>query len=617
MAYARLPMIAAPDADQLNRQGLSLAAQGRDDLALRAWRMAAALSPDFMAAIGNLANLETRRQAYAPAIRLYRRGLALAPQAPPLLLMLATATIHSGAPQRASATLRRALVLAPAYVNALANLGTLLSRSAPIALALFRRALAVEPAAEPALAGAIRTLVRDGQLAPALPLCRRALAAHPASPNVLGNIAQHHAWASDVNAAQRLIRRAVALDPNSRPLQQQLIFTLVLDPESRNDRLFAEYRRWANRHAPATAPIRPPIDRGPERVLNVGYLSADFYDHPIAYLIEDLIAHHDRSRVRPFLFAAGDRHDATSRRLAQAARSWQSVTGLSDAAAARLIAENGIDILVVLAGHTGDNRVLIAGHRPAPVQVNLHDISTSGLAAMDYWLTDRHLHPEGTSEGHTEALWRLDSLYLHRWPEQAPASSPPPALQRGFVSFGSFANPAKINDRALALWARILDQVPGSRLRLAFHQSFADPLLRENLRSRLGRNGIARDRIGFELGRLSRAGHLARVASTDIALDPFPFTGGTATFEALCVGVPVITLAGERFAARCGVSHLAQVGLEDLIGATEDDYVRAAARLAQDLSGRTRASALCDAPRYARAVEAAYRDMWRRWCARG
>ncbi|MBM3533733.1 MAG: hypothetical protein FJX60_11935 [Alphaproteobacteria bacterium] len=316
-------------------------------------------------------------------------------------------------------------------------------------------------------------------------LLRRAAACHPASARLHAVAGEYFQTVGHLAAALRHLRRAVALDPQTARLHQQLLFALVLDPETSNPALFAEYRRWARRHMPSAPSAPGATDRDPDRVLKVGYLSADLYDHPVAYLIEDLIRHHDRSQVSPQLFAAGMRSDATSRRLAASADGWRSVAALADVDAARVISESRVDILVSLAGHTGDNRVAIAAHRPAPVQVNLHDLSTSGLDAVDYWLTDSHLHPADTDEGRTEALWRIDSLYLHHWPDDVPAPSPLPAQAHGFVTFGCFASPAKLNGRVLAAWARILNELPRSQILFAYRQAFADRLLRERFRALL------------------------------------------------------------------------------------------------------------------------------------
>jgi predicted O-linked N-acetylglucosamine transferase (SPINDLY family) len=353
-------------------------------------------------------------------------------------------------------------------------------------------------------------------------------------------------------------------------------------------------------------------------------MSADFREHPIAHLTEPLLLAHDPAEVEAFCYAEVEHPDAVSRRIAAAVAGWRSTVGLKDADVAEIIDRDRIDILVCLAGHTSGNRIEVCAMRPAPIQINMHNVSTGGLAEFDYWLTDASLHPADSTEYASETLLRLPSLYLHWQPSDAPDPSPPPSSELGPIVFGSFSNPTKLNDRVLAVWSEILKRVPDSRLRLGYRDSFGEPWPRSRVRNVLLAAGVARDRVDFWPESVEPKKHFARIASLDIALDPFPFTGGTSTFEALWMGVPVVTLAGTRFAARCGVSLLHQVGLDDLIAASTRDYVRIAAELAGDLKRRTSlrktlrrrvvASRLCDSTSYAKSIEIAYRAMWRAWC---
>lgn len=604
--------------DQLNNEGLAHATGGHDALAERAFRRALALSPAYLAPVGNLANAEARRLAYDPAVRHYRWGLSIAPALPALHLMLATAEIGGGRLDVAARRLRLTIALAPDYPKAHANQGTLLAHLYQVdgAERCYRRTLACDRHFAPALVGLAQPIRAAAVL-------RQALALAPSSLDSFAILGSAEQAQGRPGAAIAYLRRALAIHPTNKKLYQHLLFMLVLDPDTENRHLFAEYRRWARRHAPPATFAVAPRDRDPDRPLKVGYLSADLYGHPLAFLVEDLIVGHDRRSVRAHLFAEVTKPDATTQRL-KAAAEWTSTVGLADADAARLIVEAGIDILVCLAGHTGDNRILVAAHRPAPIQVVMHDLSTSGMDAFDYWLTDVHLHPADSTEGRTETLERLESLYCHRTREHAPDVRPPPATQRGFITFGAFASPSKLNERVLALWARVLKAVPASRLHLAYRNAFSDPAVQRFYREIFARNGIDPSRLEFFGRQLAPLAHLERIATVDIGLDPFPFNGGTATFEALWMGVPIVTLAGERFAARCGVTHLTQVGLSHLVAGSENAYVAIAAGLARDIGAlgklrrglreRVRKSPLCDVPAYVLSVEDAYRRMWRRWC---
>jgi predicted O-linked N-acetylglucosamine transferase (SPINDLY family) len=273
------------------------------------------------------------------------------------------------------------------------------------------------------------------------------------------------------------------------------------------------------------------------------------------------------------------------------------------------------------AGHTFDNRLAIAAHRPAPLQSSFYDITTSGLAVMDGWLTDPFLHPESTTERFTERLIRLPCFYLH----QARAGAPDPAPKSSAgITFGSMNNPHKYNGEVFAAWARILHAVPEARLLLKYANAYESPKLRTIILDAFARQGISAERLRFVAGRIAPSEHLAVLQEIDIALDPFPFNGSTTSFEALWMGVPVVTLAGERFLGRVGASCLAQVGLTDLVAKDVEGYVERATGLGRDrerlatlrrtLRDRVAASPLCDAAAHARAFEAAIRQLWRGWC---
>ena len=257
--------------------------------------------------------------------------------------------------------------------------------------------------------------------------------------------------------------------------------------------------------------------------------------------------------------------------------------------------------------------------------VSYGDLGTSGLDTVDYWLTDAILHPPDSAERFTEALVRLPVFEVHRRPEDAPAPAPPPSAAAGRVTFGSSNNPAKLSTATLDAWAALLRRVPDARLLLRYFEVFETPGVQAHYRALFAARGVAADRLVFAGGTPDRAHYLALLDGVDVALDPFPFNGCTTTFEALWMGVPVVTLAGGRFVGRVGAGILARVGLDELIARSAEDYVAAAAAIAADLPRRRAlrdelrrrlaASPLCDPVSHARGVEAAYRAMWRRWCS--
>jgi protein O-GlcNAc transferase len=308
---------------------------------------------------------------------------------------------------------------------------------------------------------------------------------------------------------------------------------------------------------------------------------------------------------------------------------WRSVVGLSDDAVAQLIYDDRIDILVDLAGHTANNRLLVFARKPVPVQATwLGYPNTTGMSVMDYRFTDDVADPAGESDRYyTERLVRLPQGFLCYAPlHGARDISPPPALREGRVTFGSFNNLPKVNGQVVEVWSKILSLAPGSSLVLK-----SKPLMDEGVRRRylemFSMCGVPAERILFEGYTRTTQEHLSLYNRVDIGLDPFPYNGTTTTCEALWMGVPVVTLKGNRHSARVGASILSRVGLEKLICATQADYVKAAVDLAADLErlkalrtqmrDRLIGSPLCDAESFAGMVEASYRTMWEAQCQQG
>ena len=312
--------------------------------------------------------------------------------------------------------------------------------------------------------------------------------------------------------------------------------------------------------------------------------------------------------------------------LEKLAGGWRQLGGVSDDALAELIRRDGVDVLFDLAGHTASNRLLVFARKPAPVQVSwLGYVGTTGLSAMDYLLADRHQVPEGAERHYREQVLRMPEGYVCYLPApEAPAVGPLPALEAGHVTFGSFNNPAKINASVAALWWRVLRGVPGSRLVLKYC-GFLAPKTSRRFHEMFAAEGIGPDRL--ELHDWSdRAGLLAFYNRIDLALDPFPYSGGLPTCEALWMGVPVLTWPGETFGSRHSLSHLSSVGLDGTVARDPDHYVDLAEQWARDLPRlaavraglreQMAASPLCDARRFTADFSALLRGVWRQWCRR-
>jgi predicted O-linked N-acetylglucosamine transferase (SPINDLY family) len=353
-------------------------------------------------------------------------------------------------------------------------------------------------------------------------------------------------------------------------------------------------------------------------------VSGDLHSHPVGYFIEGLLAHLDRRRLELVGYPTAVHSDELTARLRRRLDYWKAIVGLSDQAAAERIHADGIDILIDLAGHTAHNRLPVFAFKPAPVQVTwLGYFATTGLSQMDYLLADPVSVPLAHQGHFSETIWYLpDTRLCFTAPQVELPVVPLPALARGGrVMFGNFQNLAKLGDEVLARWAAILAGCPGAWLRLQ-NKQLADAGVREQLRQRLRSAGIDPQRVAMH-GPQQRQAYLAAYGEVDIVLDSFPYPGGTTTCEALWMGVPTVTLAGERLIARQGASLLSAAGLADWVAATPAEYVDKALSFARDLPAlaglRARlraqmlASPLCDAPRFARHFESALWAMWQRW----
>ncbi len=418
------------------------------------------------------------------------------------------------------------------------------------------------------------------------------------------------------------------IDPEFVHAWTSALACLNYDPDCPPEQAAAEHRRWA---AQVAAPYYAKFahfdnDRDPERPLHIGYVSPDLRRHPVSAIFEPILAAHDHSRVKVSCYYNFAGEDVVSLRLKSLAKQWRPVAGMDDDVLCEQIRGDGIDILVDLAGHTANNRLLAFARKPAPIQVSwLGYFNTTGLATMDYFLSDACSSPAGQERLYVEQLLRLPhTRFCYQAPEYMPAVGPLPAQTTGHVTFGCLNTLSKVNDKVLALWGQVLRAVPGAKL-LVQAAALDDAPNRARFGELCSRHGIAPARLELRgFAPIDRAP--ASYAAIDIALDPFPFCGGMTSLEALWLGVPVITLAGETIASRQSASMLVNLGLPELIAETSAQYVDNAARLAGDLPRlaglraglrqRFALSPLMDYAGFARGLEAAYRDMWRSWIAR-
>jgi len=677
-AYRRATELQPDYAQAHHNLGSALAKLGRFDEAIGAFRRAIDLQPDYASAHNNLGSALKAESRRDEALAVFQKAIALQPNYAEAHFNLGNSLRDCARPQEAMEAFRRALEIKPDYIDALNNLGITLADTGRMdeAIACYRRALQIDPSSAEtntnlgnALFGllrldeaiaAFRTVVElrpdlaqphsnlgialreQGALNEAFAEIMRAIAIEPNSADFHNNLGSVFKDRGEVETALDAYRRAMELAPENPGPGTNYVYTLLFQSRASDQALIEARAHWSERFADPLRPsIRPHTNEpSPERRLRIGYVSPNFRHHVVGTNLLPLFRQHDHGAFEIYCYDDGVRVDPSHEEIRRGADHWRSTVGVSDEALAGMIRQDGVDILVDLTQHMAGNRLLVFARRPAPVQVSFAGYpETTGLETIDYRISDRFLESqievgrsrmgcEDESELRSpnsdlraaERIYFIDSFWCYAPTGGVIEVGDSPVQQNGRVTFGSLNNFCKVNDPMLQLWARVLHGVEGSRLILLSHGGSH----RAHTFEVLAKAGIDRARIEFATPR-ARPKYLELYRQLDIVLDPFPYNGHTTSLDALWMGVPVVTLAGETAVSRAGLSQLSNLGLPELIAFTEDDYVAKAIHLAHDptrltelrrtLRGRMEASVLMDAPRFARSIENAYRTMWRKWCA--
>ena len=487
----------------------------------------------------------------------------------------------------------------------------------------FRRALLARPRFIEARFYLAMALQNQGLLAEAAEQYRLTLKISPEQAEVRHNLALVLQMLGQQGEAVELYREGFGIASHALEFARYCVTASFYDPAHSNAMRFALAGQFGALLDRSAGPARVlSVEASPHRRLRIGYLTSDFRDHPVGRNVEPLLAHRNRRDFEVVAYADIQTPDAMTQRLQGMVDLWRPIHGMGDSVVADRIQEDGIDILVCLAAHFDRNRPLVCASRPAPVQVSFHDVTTSGSKAFDYLIADRVVCPAKPDEQFSERVVRLPGIYVHAPLEDIALPAPDPAPRP--ITFGCLNNPAKLNNGILAIWAHLLSVVPDSRLTLKYGRWFEATDLRQRIFATFAAMAIPAERLQLLGGQDSRAEHLARYNQIDIALDPYPFGGSTATFEALWMGVPVVTYAGPTMMSRWSASILRSAGLGDLVADTVESYIaigrglaadhRLRQALRQELRERVRRSPLCNGPLRARQVERVYRALWRRWC---
>ncbi|MGO9440884.1 MAG: tetratricopeptide repeat protein, partial [Terriglobales bacterium] len=586
------------------------------------------VDPMHAEALRNLGLLKQNTRRVPEALVLLQRAVAIRPDFVEALDNLGSALQALGRPEQAIVYHQRAAEINPAFAVALNNLGNALLRlgRGEEAVAAYRKAVVANPDFSDAhynIGSVAQTL---GWLDEAVEGYRRRVALKPDDMAAINNLANILKDQAKLDEALDLFRRAAAALNESGGSHDNALYTSLYSDSVTAEDSFAEHLRWGQRFADPLTLAAPALenDRDPQRRIRIGYVSPYFRAHALGILLEPLVARHDKERFEVFFYSDTSVHDEANTRYRTYADAWRETTGVPDPALAEMIRHDRIDVLIDLNLHMAGSRLMAFARKPAPVQISyLAYPATSGMAAMDYLITDPYLDPpDRASKLHRERLLRLPQAYWCYLPmDPTPEVGPLPADEVGYITFGSYNNFCKLNPRVARTWGQILGRVPQARLRV---------LIVGKKDHNLGAGKLLTD-AGIDAHRLElveyqpRLKYLEEFNRTDIVLDPFPCNGHTSSLDALWMGVPVVTLEGQGAFGRAGVCLNRNLGLDDLIASNESEYIEKAVKLQEDrprlrwlrsgLRQRFKQSPLYDAQRTTRALESLYRQAWSDWCA--
>ncbi|GEO42926.1 hypothetical protein SAE02_70740 [Skermanella aerolata] len=593
-AYRRALLLDPHHSESWHNLGVARHALEQNDVALAALRRAVAHRPDNHSTYHHIALIRFRTGDLDGSLRALERQARLAPQAVDCSLMRLLAIALRDAGRTGEAI----------------PLTTLVVRHRPDDVDL-RHCL-----------GMLHSALHD--IAAAEAIFRTALRYGPADPFVLNSYGVLLNGIGEPLTGARLLARALLLQPANPEMHSNLLLTRQYDLTQSAADLKRLHAVWRARHGSAKrsgAAMTPNRDPDPERKLRIGYVSADFGQHPVGFFLIGVVPRHDRSRFEVHCYSSRRHADAMTARFRDYADRWHDVASLDGLPLAEKIRGDGIDILVDLSGHTANNRLQAFTYRPAPVQATWAGyVGTTGIGEIDYLISDPRQTPEGCDGDYVERIVRLPDCYVcYEPPAYAPPVGPLPALRTGCVTYGCFNNLAKIDEASIALWSTLLRDRGDRRLLL---RTFAldVPRVRDRITARFEAHGVRPEQLILSPA-ASHPHLLDSYNAVDIALDPLAYSGGLTTLEALWMGVPVITLPGDRFCTRHSLSHLTAAGLSGLAAEDASSYLDRAEGLAADLERlsslrarlreRLAASPLLDGAGFTRTLEEAYRRMWR------
>ena len=537
---------------------------------------------------------------------------------------------QSGELQKAADLCQHRIAKDPHHHDALHLLGIVAHQAGQneLAAALVRQAISIRPDLSHFHGNLAYILTALKQLDDAVASAREGLRLDPRNTGAMINLGNALKELGSIEASIDAFRAVCDLQPDYWHAHSNFLYAHHYATGRSQADVFELHRRFARMLEGPDRVTRPwqAQDADPGRKLRIGYLSPDLREHPVAYFLEPVLAHHDKSRFEVTCYHDHVQSDAFTQRLAALSDHWVATRALSDDALTARILEDRIDVLVDLAGHTADNRLAVFARKPAPVQMTwLGYVGSTGLSSMDWRLTHADADPPGNEQYYSEKLYRFErsSWWVYRPRPDMPEVSASPALRQGFITFGSTNNIGKLNLDALTAWAEILREVQPSRLVLA---GIPAGSAQDRIRLAFVEKGVAAERV-IMVGKLAPQQFWALHAELDLLLDPFPYNGGTTSCDALWLGVPLVALQGQAFVSRMGHALLRSLDLAELSAGSIGEYTKVAIALGRDprrlaairagLRERMSASGLRDEAGFTRELEQAMRMAWREWCTGG
>lgn len=642
--------------------GAILQEKGQLDEAAKLYHQAIELKPDYAKAYVNLGYIYRKQDKLEDATSNYRKALQYAPNIAEIHYNLGINLLRQGYADDAESHQRRALELNPNYTDAWSALGMVQFSCGQLEDAgiSYKKALSINPEHAEALRGYAAILSMLKIFDDSIEFFKKSLLINPGNENAMIGLATAYLGANDHKMAlsvyKQLIvqnpdlaephigvasvykaqgkyedainsyRNALEIQPEHHTAYSDLVMLMNYSDRFTPSCIYNEHVNWARKYSLKISKLKYENISDPDRRVRVAYLSPDLRKHVVVNFFYPILKHHNTDHFEIYCYAEVAQEDPWSQLLKAETSHWINTYSKSDAQLIDQIRADKIDILIDLAGHTKGNRLLALTARPAPIQMTyLGYPNTTGLSTVDYRLTDKWADPEGDSDNfHTENLIRLSNGFLCYLPmNEMPNISTLPAVENGYITFGSFNNLTKITASVVKLWARILNKSPDAKLVIK-NRSLNAPQVRERYLALFKSHGIEDSRIQLFSATKSYDDHLNTYNQIDIALDTFPYNGTTTTCEALMMGVPVITLAGNMHAGRVGISILSQIKLTDYISQTPDEYIQLALKKASDIEELSKlrntlrnqflTSSLADGQQFTQDIEQSYRHIWKNWC---